>query len=170
MICSLRIDERLVHGQIAMTWTKELKLDGIVVANDAASKDEVQKMTLKMALPNNVKLIIRSIDGAIDILKDPRSDKMRLMVITRTVEDALTIAKTFPNEIEIVNVGNAGKMSNTGEHKTMMTRAAMLTDDEIAALRSLVELYPKTFFQGTPEMEKTMAASVLKTTKEGGNE
>lgn len=34
MIVCLRVDERLIHGQVAMTWTKELKLNGLVVASD----------------------------------------------------------------------------------------------------------------------------------------
>lgn len=49
MIVCLRVDERLIHGQVAMTWTKELKLNGLVVASDEAASNEIQKMTLKMA-------------------------------------------------------------------------------------------------------------------------
>ena len=37
MIVCLRVDERLIHGQVAMTWTKELKLNGLVVASDEAA-------------------------------------------------------------------------------------------------------------------------------------
>ena len=46
MIVCLRVDERLIHGQVAMTWTKELKLNGLVVASDEAASNEIQKMTL----------------------------------------------------------------------------------------------------------------------------
>ncbi|WP_125702200.1 PTS sugar transporter subunit IIB [Lacticaseibacillus daqingensis] len=168
MICSLRVDERLIHGQVAMTWTKELRLTGIVIANDEAAKDEMQKMTLKMALPHGVKLIVKSVEGAISLLSDSRAEAMRLMVITRTVADAVKVATAFPKTIELVNIGNAGKMSNTDEKKTMMTRAAMLTDAEIQSLRELVNVYPETFFRGTPEMEKTMASSALKSVSKGG--
>ena len=47
MIVCLRVDERLIHGQVAMTWTKELKLNGLVVASDEAASNEIQKMTLR---------------------------------------------------------------------------------------------------------------------------
>ena len=47
MIVCLRVDERLIHGQVAMTWTKELKLNGLVVASDEAASNELQKMNIK---------------------------------------------------------------------------------------------------------------------------
>ena len=56
MIVCLRVDERLIHGQVAMTWTKELKLNGLVVASDEAASNELQKMTLKMAVPEGIKM------------------------------------------------------------------------------------------------------------------
>ena len=42
-ITALRVDDRLIHGQVAMTWTKQLRVQGIVVANDAAAGDNTQK-------------------------------------------------------------------------------------------------------------------------------
>ena len=50
-ITALRVDDRLIHGQVAMTWTKQLAVQGIVVANDEAANDNTQKMALKMAVP-----------------------------------------------------------------------------------------------------------------------
>ena len=43
-ITALRVDDRLIHGQVAMTWTKQLAVQGIVVANDEAANDNTQKM------------------------------------------------------------------------------------------------------------------------------
>lgn len=50
-ITALRVDDRLIHGQVAMTWTKQLAVQGIVVANDEVANDNTQKMALKMAVP-----------------------------------------------------------------------------------------------------------------------
>ena len=110
MIVCLRVDERLIHGQVAMTWTKELKLHGLVVASDEAASNELQKMSLKMAVPEGIKCIIKSVEGVSSILDDPRSEKMRLMVLVPTVRDAVTLCKKYKN-IEMVNLGNAGKMT-----------------------------------------------------------
>ena len=109
MIVLLRVDERLIHGQVAMTWTKSLQIDGIVVANDEASGNDIQKMTLKMAVPSGINCIIKTIEGAKELLKNPKADKTRLMVLTKTVKDAVELAKEF-DKIELVNIGNAWKI------------------------------------------------------------
>ena len=104
MIVCLRVDERLIHGQVAMTWTKELKLNGLVVASDEAASNELQKMTLKMAVPEGIKCIIKSVEDVTTILDDPRSESMRLMVLVPMVKDAVTLCKRYKN-IEMVNIG-----------------------------------------------------------------
>lgn len=164
MILSLRVDERLIHGQIAMSWSKALNLQGIVVANNEAAVDDLQKMSLKMAAPNGVKAIILSVNDAINLLNDERSKKMRLMVITTTIEDALVVLDGINEKAEQVNIGNAGKMNPTGNEVTM-TKEVRLVPEEIENLKKLVEVYPDVFFQGTPNMEKHMGKDILKDIK-----
>ena len=89
----------------------------------------------------------------------PRSESMRLMVLVPMVKDAVTLCKRYKN-IEMVNIGNAGKM--TSGEKKILSKEVMLTADELEALKELTELYPDTFFQGTPAMEKKMASAILK--------
>lgn len=162
MIKALRVDERLVHGQIAMVWSKELKLQGLVIANDEVANNETQKMALQMAVPSTVKSIIKDIDGAIKLLQNPKASAMNLMVLVKTVEDALKIAKEVSN-IEYVNVGNAGKMVQA--EKKQITKYVMLTDTEIDALKELVEVYPKAAFQAVPSEEKVLASSIIQDQK-----
>ena len=54
MVKALRVDERLIHGQVAMAWTRDLGIQGIMVADDEAASNEMQKMTLKMAVPDGI--------------------------------------------------------------------------------------------------------------------
>lgn len=164
MILSLRVDERLIHGQIAMSWSKALNLQGIVVANDEAAIDDLQKMSLKMVAPNGVKAIILSVSDAINLLNDERSKKMRLMVITTTIKDALVVSDGINEKAEQVNIGNAGKMHPNGNEMTM-TKEVRLIPEEIENLKELIEVYPDVFFQGTPNMEKHMGKDILKDIK-----
>ncbi|EHJ01695.1 PTS system sorbose subfamily IIB component [Clostridium sp. DL-VIII] len=159
MIVSLRIDERLIHGQVAMTWSKSLQIDGIIVANDETANNDIQKMTLKMAVPSGIKCIIKTVENAKELLRNPKGKNMRLMVLTKTVKDAVSIAEEF-SDIEFVNVGNVGKMIS--EEKTVITKEVSLTVEEIKAMKELVELYPETIFQATPAMEKHLARNIMK--------
>lgn len=49
MIKLVRVDHRLLHGQVAMAWTQSLDVDCMLIANDAIMKDEIRKTTLKLA-------------------------------------------------------------------------------------------------------------------------
>lgn len=158
MIKALRVDERLVHGQIAMVWSKDLKLDGLVVANDETAANPTQQMALKMAVPSGIKIIIKSVDDAAALVRNPKAGNMRLMVLVRTVADAVKFASQVEG-IEYVNVGNVGK--TVSEDKKTITKFVMLTDSEIASLKELVTIYPETAFQVIPSDEKTLASEII---------
>ena len=99
MIVQLRVDDRLVHGQVTLMWGKELSTKGILVANDAAAQNETQSSTLKMACPSGQKLLIRTIDDAIKIANDPRAGEMRIFALTGNIADALkTSERGLPGE------------------------------------------------------------------------
>ena len=89
MIVQIRIDDRLIHGQVAMVWSKELNTPRIIVANNDAAANETVKMTLKMATPTGIKTIVKDLDGAIELINDPRSKDMRIFGLTKNVRDAL---------------------------------------------------------------------------------
>lgn len=156
---TIRVDERLIHGQIAMVWSRELKLHGILVANDDAAVNETQQMALKMAVPSGIKVLIRSVDEVSEILKDPRSRTRRLLVLVRTIEDARRIVRKMP-DIEMVNIGNVGK-SVEGQ-KTTLSQFVMLTDEEMQSLKSLLELYPNAALQNLPSDKKILAKDLIK--------
>ena len=155
---TLRVDERLIHGQIAMVWSRELKLHGILVANDEAAENETQQMALKRAVPSGIKVLIRSLDEVAEILKDPRVQTKRLLVLVRTVRDALRLAEKVPN-LEYINIGNVGK-SIDGE-KEVLSQFVMLTNEEMKALKNLVDVYPETALQNLPSDKKVLASDYL---------
>ena len=160
-IAALRVDDRLIHGQVAMTWTKQLRVQGIVVANDDAANDNTQKMALKMAVPAGIKVLIKPLDQAIRVLNDPRASKMRILVLTRTVKDALKVRKQV-GEIEFLNIGNTGRFDGIDvSEKQLLSPTIMLTDSEVQALRELVEVDPKTCMQQVPNVEKKLVKDVL---------
>ena len=129
-ITALRVDDRLIHGQVAMTWTKQLAVQGIVVANDEVANDNTQKMALKMAVPGGIKSLIKPVDEAIRILNNPKASKMRILVLTRTVKDALKIRQNV-GEIGFLNVGNTGRFDGIDvSEKLVLTPTIMLTDAE----------------------------------------
>ena len=95
MIVQLRIDERLIHGQITTAWSRFLDVSRIVVANDRLSKDELTTQTLLMSAPAGKKVAVRSIENTITLLSDPRIDTVRVLVIVDNPKDAVTLVKAY---------------------------------------------------------------------------
>ncbi len=140
MITQIRVDDRLIHGQVAMVWTKELNAPLLVVANDEAAKNEVMQMTLKMAVPNGMKLLIRSVEEAIGIFNDPRGKDKRMFVIVNSVVDANKIAQNV-EDIETVNVANAGRFDKSDpKSKKMIFPSVQLNPVELEAAKELANL------------------------------
>lgn len=158
---ALRVDDRLIHGQVAMTWTKHLRAQGIVVACDEAAGDETQKMALKMAVPAGIKVLIKPVDEAIRILNHEKAQKMRILILTRTIKDALKV-KQHMGDIEFVNLGNIGRFDGIDmKQKKSLTETIMLTREEQDCLRELIKLSPDTCVQQVPNDEKKSAQEML---------
>lgn len=155
MIVSLRVDDRLVHGQVALAWSKTLGTQGIIVANDRAASNDIQKMTLKMATPAGQKMTVCTVEKAIDLLKNPKAKNMRLMVIVNTVKDVLEISKNVP-EVKEVNLAGAGRLEGGNmEEKTILVKSCVfLRPEEMVALRELVDLKIDVYNQPLPTSPK----------------
>ena len=78
MIKLVRVDHRLLHGQVAFTWVKMIGTDCILIANDSVAKDELRMSALRMAKPDNTKLVIKSIEDSIKAIKSGATDKYNL--------------------------------------------------------------------------------------------
>ena len=73
MIVLLRVDDRLLHGQVAKTWTKKYSVDEILIVSDEVVDDEFSKMTLCLAKPSNVKLRFVGLDKVKEELLESES-------------------------------------------------------------------------------------------------
>ncbi len=106
-IVNVRIDGRMIHGQVAIFWTGTLKATRIMVIDDGAAKDEIQKMALKMACPPGVKLSILPVEKAVANINAGKYEGERVFVVVRIPE---TLVKLWDAGFrpESVNVGNMG--------------------------------------------------------------
>lgn len=108
MVKLMRVDARLLHGQVAVTWVSKVAASSILIADDEVMTNEMSKMALKMAKPSGVNLAIRSIDGAAELLNDPRSRDNSIFVIVRTIADALRLVEKT-DQIKQINIGGVKK-------------------------------------------------------------
>jgi hypothetical protein len=96
MIKLARIDDRLVHGQVAFTWVSSLGIDCLVVANDKVAHDDFQKMAMGLAKPPSVKLFILSLADAISFLNDIKSKNAKVLLLVNCIKDGFIMTNGVP--------------------------------------------------------------------------
>ena len=101
----LRLDERLIHGQVAFAWTNSLGADCIFVINDDVADNKLRMTSLKLAAPGGVKFVAKSVDDAIELLNGNKTDKYKLFLIVDNTADALRLVKEV-KDVEHVNLAS----------------------------------------------------------------
>ena len=133
MITLLRVDHRLLHGQVAFSWSQYVGADCILIANDNVPEDELRKTTIKLAKPPSVKLVIKNINDSIEAIKSGVTDKYNLFIVVESVNDAWRIASAV-DEINSINLGGI----KAKEGSKNISKAINLLPEEIEQLQQLV--------------------------------
>ena len=104
-ICLVRIDDRLIHGQVVMSWTKSLNASVIVVPDDVAAADVMQKTAMKAATPIGVRSAILGIKDAAELLNGPKIKNDRVFVVLRSPASVVGLVNAGV-EVKKVIIGN----------------------------------------------------------------
>ena len=156
MIKLIRIDDRLVHGQVAFTWTPALDADCLVVANDKVAKDEFMKMTLGLAKPASAKLLIKSLADAAIFLNDPRAQNLKILLIVNSVRDAAVLVDVISG-IRSVNFGGI----RTKDGTRSISKAIALTDDDILIIKEMLAKGLELEVRQVPTDKKVMIETLI---------
>lgn len=108
MIKLCRVDHRLLHGQVAFSWTNAVSADCILVASDHVVNDEMWKTTLKLGKPAGVKLVIKNIEDSIKAINSGVTDKYKLLIVVQNIKDANRLSKEC-SAIKSINLGGTKK-------------------------------------------------------------
>lgn len=142
----VRIDDRLIHGQVALGWSRAKGIDTILAVDDVVAKDKFQCSLLKMATPPGVKSFILTVDEAEQKVKDGTLEKKKVMLLVKGPETLLKLVeKGF--EISEVNIGN---MRSVGG-KTKLLNYVYASDSEISFLKAISAKGIKMYGQAVPD-------------------
>jgi mannose/fructose/N-acetylgalactosamine-specific phosphotransferase system component IIB len=133
-VIHLRIDNRLIHGQVTVTWASSLNADHMIVCNDKVAVDPIQKVMLPAAA-RGVKTSVLSVADTLSACAaaDPSE---RIFIIAKFPTDALALLDGGLKPLEI-NVGNQAPIPGT--NFTMVTRSCAVTREDAAVYRQIAE-------------------------------
>lgn len=128
-----RIDNRLLHGQVATQWTKAIGANLILVANDEVAGNKMRQGLMDMAAPNGVDTRYWTIQKTIDTIHKA-ADRQKIFIIIESPEDALRLVEGGV-PIKKVNVGNM----HMSEGKRQVAGVIAVDDNDINAFKALRE-------------------------------
>ena len=129
-----RIDNRLIHGQVATQWNSTIGSNLILVANDDVSTNTMRQNLMKMAAPTGVATRFFSLDKTIEII-GKASPKQKIFIVAESPQDVLKLVKGGV-PIRKVNIGNM----HMSDGKRQVATSVAVDDSDVAAFKELQEL------------------------------
>lgn len=145
MIKLVRIDHRLLHGQVVFSWSKYLNIERIIVIDDATAKDDFKKMTLNLSKPVGITLNIFTVQECLARMHKIEELSENIMIILGNTAATLEFCKGY-NKIKEINYGGIIKKDGAKQ----FSNAIYLTEKELEDSRELKELGLKLYMQQVP--------------------
>ena len=133
-IIHIRIDDRLIHGQVATMWTNNLGATRIMVINDEVANNDLQKSVLRMAAPSNVSTSIITRETALKNISSGKYEGQKVFIVVKSPLDLLYLVKNGL-DIKKINVGNMSSKSN----KEVIRPSVSVTPEEKEAFKELID-------------------------------
>ncbi len=133
-IVGVRLDERLIHGQVATAWNFFYKADRIMVIDDEVVTNTMLKTALKMACPSTVKLSILSNNTAIKNLGSGKYGNEKIFIICKDLKYLLNLLDEGVKYDKII----LGNLSNK-EGAVQYRKSVYLTEKDCKIIEEILE-------------------------------
>ena len=133
-VALVRVDNRLVHGQVLEAWLPALDAHGILVADDEAAGNVLARSAMALAIPPGVNFEVLRVEVAAGLLrpggKGPQAP--RTLVLLRDVRDAVALSEAGV-PVPQLNLGNV----HFGRGRKQVSPSVFLDAGELDALEKL---------------------------------
>ena len=127
----IRIDDRLIHGQVVVGWVKALDIQRLVVVNDAIAKNTMQKTLMEMAVPAGLKVSFCTVDEAVGACGGGSEKSRSLLLFSNPVD--VVAYQDKGGSLSSVNVGGL----HFGEGKKQVCKTVCVTTEDVDAFKTL---------------------------------
>ena len=128
---TLRVDDRLVHTQVVLSWVQALKLERIIVASDEVAEDPLRALTIELALPPGLSYCICPVDEAAAAVEP----QVRQMIVVASLASASRVLAQLP-ELDEVNLANCSRYPDR-QQASQYAASVWLTEGERVLLDNL---------------------------------
>lgn len=130
-----RIDDRLIHGQVATVWAKEANAERIIICSDEVANDDIRKTLLLQVGPPGIKVSVVDIAKAIRVYNNPKYENDTVFFLFVCPQDVL---RMIEGGVDIKSVNIGGMAFKSG--KTQITKAVSVDESDKEAFRKMHEM------------------------------
>lgn len=143
----VRVDCRLIHGQVVVKWSKAARANKIIVIDDGVAVNDTLKTIMKMAAPANTKVLIYSQDKAVEKWSKNRFGEGNVMVMFKTIDSCYSAFRAGIS-FEKVQLGNCPK----AEGRKPLGNEVFANEEEIRKLREMADSGVEIVIQTIPDI------------------
>ncbi|WP_055109259.1 PTS system mannose/fructose/N-acetylgalactosamine-transporter subunit IIB [Paenibacillus ihumii] len=153
----VRVDFRLIHGQVVTKWSNTVTAKTMIVVNDELSEDEFMADIYVMAAPPGIKVEVLSIASFVEQANAGQYDSGSILVLFKNIEDVRNAVErgiVFA-EVQIGGLGAAG-------NRTSVVKGISIDREDADNLICMRDRGVEVYFQVTPEETKLSLDKALK--------
>jgi len=145
-IALVRIDDRLIHGQVVVKWLRHLDCKDILIVDDDLWRDSFMQSVLRMAAPPGVRVRVARVQDAAEQLNLPASNGQGVLVLVKSPKAALELLHNGVCFTEL-NVGGLAAGAGT----TRLYKSVSANAEQIDALLTMRDNGVRVYLQMVPE-------------------
>jgi D-glucosaminate-specific PTS system IIB component len=153
----VRVDFRLIHGQVITRWLKQTNANRIIVIDNKLSKDPFMSQVYVLAAPPGINVEMISVDEAATSWAKNELGNGSVLILFKTVSTALEASeKGIP--LKRLQIGGLG----AGPGRKVVYNQITLNDDDAEKLQKISAAGSEIFFQTVPEETAASLKDILK--------
>lgn len=152
----VRIDDRLIHGQVVLGWSRVLKPDRIAVANDRIAQNNWERKFYTASVPPHIKVSFLTLDETAVELLNNLYENESVLILFESVKDAFTMVRKGV-QLDEINIGGLHYREGASE----ILPFVYLTEEDKQMLRELVKQGVRLLAQDVPGNRATVINSLV---------
>ena len=146
----IRIDDRLIHGQIVTAWAKAIQASKIWIIDDGVAKDDFIKGVMQMVAPSDRELIISGLSEMPTLLEKLDDAPENTLILVKFPYVAKEIFKVGP-KLKELNIGGIG----AGPERKKLFKNISASQSEKDTSKEIQDSGIDVYFQVTPDEKRT---------------
>lgn len=131
-VVHVRMDNRLIHGQILVAWSREFRIDHLIVTNDKVASDPLQVTLLKAVAPLGCEVSVLTVEDTVAYCHSPKGQSENIFIIAKFPEDGLGLVEKGL-DVKTLNLGNQAFVRGSKK----LSNSVFLTEQGVQALKKI---------------------------------